>query len=146
MKLSFIDNIYIPAVVKGLWITFRHLVSPHKFTLQYPEERLPIPKGYRGEPRLKVEQEGNLKCVACFLCQTACPSRCIHIVASNAPPGYKQEKYPAVFNIDMLRCISCGYCEEACPCDAIYMAPIYSTVATTRASKIYDKNRLTKVP
>ena len=35
-----------------------------------------------------------------------------------------------------------GMCEEACPCDAIELTQTYTQVATTRAEKIYDKERL----
>jgi ferredoxin len=73
---------------------------------------------YRGVHRLNKDEEGRVKCVACFMCSTACPARCIHIEADEAPWD-DREKYPAKFDIDELRCIYCGMCEEACPVDAI---------------------------
>jgi NADH-quinone oxidoreductase subunit I len=42
----------------------------------------------------------------------------------------------------MLRCIYCGMCEEACPCDAIELTEKFNVVSTTRAEKIYDKEKL----
>ena len=54
------------------------------------------------------------------MCSTACPARCINIVAEESPDSHI-EKRPAVFEIDLLLCVYCGYCVEACPCDAIRM-------------------------
>ena len=149
---SLADQLYLPAIVQGLGRTFWHLVIQMKrlwkgrgFTLQYPDEKRPIPNRYRGEPRLKVDDQGRLKCVACYMCQTACPSQCIHIVAEPAPFS-DREKYPKIFSIDMLRCIYCGYCEEACPVDAIALSQVYNICSYTRAERVYDKERLTKIP
>ena len=137
-------GIYLPAVIKGLWTTFLHLfkIGGRKtFTLRYPEERLPVRKGYRGEHRLKRDELGREKCVACFMCQTACPAHCIRIIAEEAP-WPDRDKRPQVFEIDMLRCIYCGMCEEACPCDAIELTEQYNIVAVSRVEKIYDKEKL----
>jgi NADH-quinone oxidoreductase subunit I len=137
-------RLYIPAILKGLKNTFLHMVKAggrRTFTIQYPEERRPVRKGYRGEHRLKKDAEGREKCVACFMCQTVCPSHCIHIVAEEAP-WPDRDKRPKVFEIDMLRCIYCGMCEEVCPCDAIELTEQFNVVATSRAEKIYDKEKL----
>ena len=135
---------YLPAILKGLKSTFLHMVKlgGHKtFTLKYPEERLPVRKGYRGEHRLIKDELGREKCVACFMCQTVCPALCIRIIAEEAPWS-DRDKHPQVFEIDMLRCIYCGMCEEACPCAAIELTETYNQVATSRAEKVYDKEKL----
>lgn len=135
---------YIPAVLTGLWNTFLHIIKAgdrKTFTLNYPEERLPVKKGYRGEHRLKKDELGREKCVACFMCQTVCPAHCIRIIAEEAP-WEDRDKRPEVFEIDMLRCIYCGMCEEACPCDAIELTEVYNQVSTNRHAKVYDKERL----
>ncbi len=131
-------------VAKGLANTFRHMLPSHPtFTTQYPEEKLPVPAGYRGEHVLKKDEQGRVKCVACFMCETICPAECIKIVAGPSPWPDK-EKYPQVFEIDMLRCIYCGMCEEACPVDAIALTGTYNIVAQHRQEKIYDRERLLK--
>ena len=43
-----------------------------------------------------------MKCVACFLCATACPAHCIDILADESP-WPDREKYPESFTIDELR-------------------------------------------
>ena len=134
---------YLPAVFKGMWNTFLHMIKAkgHKtFTVQYPEEQRHL-RWFRGEHRLKKDEQGREKCVACLMCQTVCPALCIHIVAEEAPWD-DRDKRAETFEIDMLRCIYCGMCEEACPCDAIELTGKLYTVSTSREEMIYDKEKL----
>jgi NADH-quinone oxidoreductase subunit I len=136
--------IYLPAVVKGLFNTFLHMIKAkgHKtFTIPYPEQQKPVRPGFRGEHRLNKDELGREKCVACLMCQTICPAQCIHIISEEAPWD-DRDKRPKSFEIDMLRCIYCGMCEEACPCDAIELTEKLYTVSTSRADMIYDKEKL----
>jgi NADH-quinone oxidoreductase subunit I len=80
-------------------------------------------------------------CVASFMSATAAPAASI-TMGAGAAPCPDRDKYPVVFEIDMLKCIYCGMCEEACPCDAIELTETFTQVATTRAEKVYDKERL----
>jgi NADH-quinone oxidoreductase subunit I len=135
---------YLPAILTGLKNTFLHMIKAggrKTFTLEYPEKKRFVRKGYRGEHRLKKDEQGREKCVACFMCQTVCPAHCIRIIAEEAPWD-DRDKRAQVFEIDMLRCIYCGMCEEACPCDAIELTETYNRVATSRDAKIYDKEKL----
>jgi NADH-quinone oxidoreductase subunit I len=138
--LKFMIKMYVPAALKGMRYTMAR-VFQKKATLSYPEEIHVPRKGYRGEHRLKKDEIGRMKCVACLMCQTACPAECIQIVGAPSP-WPDREKIPVVFNIDMLKCIYCGMCEEACPCDAIELTPTFTKVSTTREEKIYDINKL----
>ncbi len=140
--LSPIERTYIPLVLQGLTTTVRHLVSK-KITLQFPEERYEPadPIIYRGVHRLNRDAQGRVKCVACFLCATACPARCIDIVAGESP-WPDREKYPVHFTIDMLRCIFCGMCEEACPVNAIELTSLYDLCGKSREEMVFDKNKL----
>jgi NADH-quinone oxidoreductase subunit I len=155
--LSMADQFYLPQVMIGLGTTMRHMfnvvVRGKDRVIQYPEERredLSVEEGgmqkasYRGVHRLNKDEEGRVKCVACFMCSTACPARCIHIEAAESP-WEDREKYPAKFDIDELRCIYCGMCEEACPVDAIELTSIYDIVGLTRQEMIFDKSKLLRV-
>ena len=137
-----LERTYLPSILKGMWITLRHMFRP-KVTMQYPEERWQVPENYRGLPALVRDDQGRVKCVACFLCEYVCPPKAIHIEAQEIDTGV--EKGPRVFDINMLRCIMCGYCEEVCPEQAIFLTPEYTTVGLSRKEMIYDKERLLKM-
>ena len=141
-RLSLLEKLYLPAILSGLAVTGRHMVHK-KVTVQFPEERHvpPDPLKYRGVHRLNRDEQGRVKCVACFLCATICPAHCIDIVGAESP-WPDREKYPERFVIDELRCIYCGMCEEACPCDAIELTETFNVVSTSRDEKIYSKERL----
>lgn len=140
---SFAISTYIPGMWRGLKNTLRHILTVKPVTLAYPEVREEYPPGSRGEHYLKRDEQGRVRCVACYLCAAACPADCIHIEAAAAPPEWPdRDKYPARFEIDMLRCIYCGLCEEACPCDAIALSTVHCISSVTREEKIYDLDRL----
>ena len=156
-KLSLGDQFYLPQVLIGLGTTMKHMyrvvVKDEHRVISYPEEKREdlaiedggmLQKTYRGVHRLNKDEEGRVRCVACFMCSTACPARCIHIEAEESP-WPDREKYPAKFDIDELRCIYCGMCEEACPVDAIELTHVYDVVGLTRQEMIFDKQKLLRV-
>ncbi len=153
-----LESVYIPEIVKGFGTTLRHFFTSFgqgrtSRAMQYPEQRreqLPVEKGglfpgnFRGVHRLNRDEQGRVKCVACMMCPTICPARCIHIQAAESPWD-DREKYPARFEIDELRCIYCGMCEEACPVDAIELTPEYDIVGLSRQEMVFDKEKLLHV-
>ena len=161
-RLNRAEALFLPAIFKGMGTTMRHMFQnigrdgKNKDTLwvvQYPEEKREDrsvleggiePSTFRGVHRLNKDEDGRVRCVACFMCATACPANCIHIVAEESPWD-DREKYPKQFDIDELRCIYCGMCEEACPCDAIELTPHYEVVGTSRQEMIFDKSKLLEV-
>ncbi len=124
---NLLERIYIVEIIKGLIITarhfFRNITDINRVpTIRYPEEFRPLQGAglERSRHRLKKRPDGKPKCVACYLCATACPAYCIHIEAGEYPED-PIEKYPVRFDIDLSRCVFCGLCVEACPEDAIAM-------------------------
>ena len=123
--MSFLEKLYVFNVMRGLWITWRHLLRNllHRDALQtynYPEEKKEILPGYRAEHRLMLRPNDTIRCTACMLCATACPAKCIAIEAEGVDDP-SVEKRAKEYTIDLLRCVFCGLCVEACPCDAIRM-------------------------
>ncbi|HVX13189.1 MAG TPA: NADH-quinone oxidoreductase subunit I [Pirellulales bacterium] len=144
-KLGLAGKMYLPLFVQGFATTTRHLFGP-KVTVSFPEARPKIgnPLIYRGVHRLNKDEQGRVKCVACFLCATACPAHCIDIVGVESP-WPDREKYPQTFVIDELRCIFCGMCEEACPVDAIELTSLLDLTGRSREEMIFDKEKLLSV-
>ncbi|MFN8577236.1 MAG: NADH-quinone oxidoreductase subunit I [Candidatus Sericytochromatia bacterium] len=141
------DEIYVVEILKGMGITFKHMLK-NVFNLNkmpvidYPNQEKGIPEGYRGKHRLTQRENGDPRCVACMMCATACPANCIHIEAAEAP-NPTIEKYPARFDIDLLECVFCGMCVEACPVDAIRMdSGVYSIVDFNRRDFVVGKEEL----
>lgn len=140
-KMTLWEKLYLPEIVRGLFITLKHLLIPRPVTHQYPEEAKPVPANFRGLHRLLPRPGGRERCVACELCLTACPANCISMVAAVSDDP-NVEKYPLRYEIDTLRCIYCGFCEEACPCRAIELTPHYEFSSSSRESFLYTKERL----
>jgi NADH-quinone oxidoreductase subunit I len=148
-ELTLKERVYLPAIFSGLKITFGHfwrrLIGQTKVTMQYPEEKWPMPEGYRGAPTLVKDEDGREKCVSCQLCEFICPPRAIRITPGELPAdsvNAKVEKGPKAFDIDMIRCIYCGLCEEVCPEEAIYLRKDYAITGLTRAEMVHDKAKL----
>lgn len=148
-KIGWMEAMYLPAVFSGVATAIKHVMEGKTMTRQYPEVEPEIPANYRGVHRLNRDEEGRVKCVACYMCQTACPANCIEIIAAPAPkddPHWKdRDKYPASFVLDELRCIYCGMCEEACPVDAIELTSVYDLTGMTREEMLFDKEKLLSV-
>jgi NADH-quinone oxidoreductase subunit I len=146
-----VERLYVPAIVKGLVVTSRHFFRNLRgfvtgknrtdFVVQYPEERVDYPDAFRGMPVLVQLENGQPKCVACGLCEFACPTDCISIVPGELE-GARIERYPEAFDIDMSRCMFCGLCEEACPEEAIVMSREVEISTFDRASMVFEKKQL----
>lgn len=143
--MSLMEKIYLPAILKGMAITFSHIFKK-KATINYPEQKRPFSPVFRGLHVLNRDAEGRENCTACGLCAVACPAEAITMEAAERQPGeehlYREEKYAAKYEINMLRCIFCGLCEEACPKDAIYLSETFAPSNYNRASFIYGKEEL----
>jgi NADH-quinone oxidoreductase subunit I len=163
-------------ILKGLAITFKHFIETYTddfrlgkkryntpegiayrssadmrgaFTIQYPEEKLPVPEQFRFLPFLIYEEgengEKNMRCTSCGICAKACPPQCIYITRTVDPVTNKPVPTPAEYYIDIDLCMNCGFCAEYCPFDAIRMDHEYEIASYNRKSQhIYDLTKLAK--
>ena len=143
--MSFLEKLYLPAIIKGMLITFRHIFTRNP-TVHYPEQKRTFSPVFRGLQILNRDAEGRENCTACGLCAVACPAEAITMEAAERLPSeehlYREEKYAAKYEINMLRCIFCGLCEEACPKDAIYLSETFAPAEHLRSQFIYNKQEL----
>ncbi len=156
--LTWWERTYVPRIIDGLLITFRHFrvnmgnhirkslrmkpKNPGAVTYQYPEHRRLFWPRLRTLHRLVKREDGTPRCVGCMMCETVCPAHCIYIVAQERPEA-QIEKRPKIFDIDLGKCVFCGYCAEACPEDAIRMdTGIIEISAYTRNDMVIHLDQL----
>lgn len=163
-------------LIKGLGVTLKHFIETYLddirwlgrryyrdealaerqgpnargvFTVQYPEEKLPVPEEFRYIPFLVYDEgedgERDLRCTSCGICAKVCPPQCIWITRSNDPKTGRPIPSPTEFFIDIDICMNCGLCAEYCPFDAIKMDHDYELASYDRlADHIFNKDRLSK--
>jgi len=143
-------------ILKGMVETARNFVGSYVdegrlTTVEYPEERLPLPEATRQFPFLVFDgsdSHAGLRCVACLICEKECPPQCIYIEKSqDKKPDYlgKPQFYPAVFDIDLSVCMSCQICVEVCPFEAIKMDTEFELSRTDRfGGLLFHKSELAK--
>ena len=167
---------YGMGVLKGLGVTLKHFINTYLddfrwrgkryytpegiayrssknaqgiFTVQYPEEKLPVPEEFRFIPFLVYEEKDDgaieYRCTSCGICTKVCPPQCIWIIRSSDPDTGRPIPDPAKFTIDADICMNCGLCAEYCPFDAIKMGHDYELANYDRLSNsIYNKEKLGK--
>lgn len=164
------------AILRGLWITLKRLIMTYvedfkggknryhtpegiearrdyrlrgAITIQYPEEKLPVPERFRYIPFLVYDEtadgERKLRCTSCGICARVCPPQCIWIVRGTDANTGKPIPTPLAFYIDVDVCMNCGMCAEFCPFDSIKMDHEYEIATYDRfAHHIFDLERLAK--
>src|SRR3979411_2688099 len=143
-------------ILKGMAVTARNFVGSYfekdrLITVQYPEERNPLPENYRNFPILIYDTddpEAGLRFVACQICGKECPPQGTYIMkGDDKKPDYrgKPQLYPKVFDIDISVCMSCQICVEVCPFEAIKMDKVFELSKRERFDALLmDKTELAK--
>ena len=126
------------SIPQSRWGVFLHMFG-RRATIQYPEQKAPLPPRWRGRIILSRDPDGGERCVACYLCSVVCPVDCIALQATTDETG---RRYPEWFRINFSRCIFCGFCEEACPTYAIQLTPDFEMSEYQRAAMVYEKEDL----
>ena len=130
----FMTELTWPPLFFGTWGSFE---PDH--CIHYPWEKGPLSQMFRGEHALRRYPTGEERCIACKLCEAACPAYAITIESEPRPDGSRRT---TKYDIDMTKCIFCGYCQEACPVDAIVEGPNYEYATFLHEELLYDKKKL----
>lgn len=116
----------IGAAVKTLAIGMKTTLKEYftaKSTEQYPENRkttLHVAARHRGRLVMNRDEEGNVKCVACTLCEKACPNDTIKITSQMVTTEDGKKKRQLVdYQYDLGDCMFCELCVNACNFNAI---------------------------
>jgi len=122
---KYIQNVVrsVKSTLVGMKITGKYLLQK-PITVQYPDERLPIPNRYRGIHYLEQE-----KCILCLACARACPIDCIEMDAIR----HGKELEWISFTLDYQKCMFCELCVYPCPKDCIHMGTEYAFVTFDRS-------------
>jgi len=128
--LKYGKNIWdaLKTTLVGMRITGKYLLQK-PITVQYPDERLPIPNRYRGIHYLEQE-----KCIECLACARACPIDCIEMDAVR----HGKELEWISFTLDYQKCMFCELCVYPCPKDCIHMGTEFAFVSYDRSEFVHD--------
>lgn len=136
--LQYIKSFSLWDLLVGLKVTLRYFFSP-KVTIQYPEEKTPTSPRFRGIHAQRRYPNGEERCIACKLCEAACPALAITI---EAEPRVDGSRRTTLYEIDLFKCVYCGFCEEACPVDAIVLTRNHDYHFENRGENILTKEKL----
>jgi len=135
---QFFRSFFLLELLKGMQLTGRYFFT-RKYTVQYPEEKIPQSNRFRGLHALRRYPNGEERCIACKLCEAVCPALAITIESEERPDGTRRTTR---YDIDLFKCIYCGFCEEACPVDSIVETRIHEYHFERRGEQIMTKDQL----
>lgn len=131
-------EVWYSEFIKVIFAVASHSVET-EVTINYPMEKGPLSPLFRGEHALRRYPTGEERCIACKLCEVACPAYAITIETEPRPDGARKTTR---YDIDMTKCIYCGFCQEACPVDAIVLTSNYEFATADHIDLVYTKTRL----
>jgi NADH-quinone oxidoreductase subunit I len=135
---NYIKSLFQWELFLGLRVTGRYLFT-RKVTLMYPEEKTPQSPRFRGLHALRRYPNGEERCIACKLCEAACPTLAITIESEPRADGTRRTTR---YDIDLFKCIFCGFCEESCPVDSIVETRVYEYHYEDRGGQVITKQQL----
>ena len=127
----------------GLKTTMREFVTP-KITEQYPENRdeLKMFDRFRGSLVMPHNENNEHRCVACGLCQMACPNGTINVKSEmyETEDGKKKKRLVS-YEYNLGSCMFCQLCVRACPHGAITFDQSFENAVFDRSKLIKKLNR-----
>ena len=133
----------VKTLAVGLKTTMREYFTD-KSTEQYPENRkttLHISARHRGRLVMNRDENGQVKCAACTLCEKACPNDSIKITTEmvTTPEG-KKKRQLVDYAYDLGDCMFCELCVNACNFDAIRFTNDFENSVFERSKLVIHLN------
>lgn len=133
----------IGSLLTGMRTTMR-VYFRKKVTEQYPENRatLVMFDRFRGTLAMPHNENNEHRCIACGLCQNACPNDTIRVVSETVETEEgKKKKILALYEYDLGSCIFCQLCVNACPHDAITFDQVFEHAVFDRTKLVLQLNQ-----
>ena len=127
----------------GLKTTMREFFT-QKITEQYPENRweLQMFDRFRGTLTMPHNEQNQHHCVACGLCQMACPNGTIRVVSETVTTDDgKKKKQLVKYEYNLGSCMFCQLCVNACPHQAITFDQQFEHAVFDRSKLVLTLNR-----
>ncbi len=128
----------------GLKVTGKEFFTK-KVTEEYPDNRdtLVISDRFAGTLEMPHDENGNNKCIACGICQNACPNGTIKVVSemTKDPETGKPKKKLVRYEYDLGQCMFCRLCVNACPTKAIQFSNKFEHAVFQREKLVKVLNR-----
>ena len=135
---NYLKSLLLIELVQGMALTMRYFFRG-KYTVNYPQERIPQSNRFRGLHALRRYPNGEERCIACKLCEAVCPALAITIDSEQREDGTRRTTR---YDIDLFKCIFCGFCEESCPVDSIVETHLHEYHFEKRGENIVTKPQL----
>lgn len=134
----------VKSLLTGLRVTLGEFFTK-KVTEQYPENRktLKISDRHRAMLYMPLDENGNNKCIACGLCQAACPNGTITVktkTVTDEETG-KSKKVLVEYTYDLGCCMFCQLCVNACPKGAIAFNNNFENAVFDRSKLVMKLNK-----
>ncbi len=136
--VNYLKSLFLRELFVGLGVTGRYFFR-EKYTVRYPEEKIPRSPRFRGLHALRRYPNGEERCIACKLCEAVCPALAITIDSTRRADGTRRTTR---YDIDLFKCIYCGFCEESCPVDSIVETHILEFHFENRGEEVIRKQQL----
>ena len=129
----------IKTLLLGMKTTIREYFTP-KSTEQYPENRkttLHVSPRFRGRLVFVRNEDESYKCVACTMCEKACPNGTIKISQEMVtdPETGKKKRHLIDYQYDLGDCMFCELCVNACNFGAIKFVNDFE-------NSVFDRSKL----